>query len=107
MKYDLERKLKPHEEILGKYVYDYKWLTLNILCVSPKGDYFLRLVNAIESDKIGKLIAKCLEATIEEVRIKNVIQVIVNNIGICKRVGKLLGNNKYFHIISSSCITYI
>jgi hypothetical protein len=55
---------------------------LNILCVSHKGDYFLRLVNAIENDKIGKQIAKCLEATIEEVRIQNVIQVIVNNIGL-------------------------
>jgi hypothetical protein len=39
MNYDLERELKPHEEILGEYkVYDYKWLMLNILCVSPKGD---------------------------------------------------------------------
>jgi hypothetical protein len=78
---------------------------LNILCVSPKGDYFLRLVNAIESDKIGKHITKCFEATIEEVKIQNVIQVIVNNIGICKRARKLVGK-KYFHIISSSCITH-
>jgi hypothetical protein len=64
------------------------------------------LVNAIESDKIGKQIANWLEATIEEVRIQNVIQVIVNNIGICKRAGKLVGK-KCFHMISSSCITHV
>jgi hypothetical protein len=63
-------------------------------------------VNAIESDKIGKQIAKCLEVAIEEVRIQNVTQLIVNNIGICKRAGKLVGK-KYFHIISSSCITHV
>ena len=60
------------------------------MIVSPKGEMFVCAVDSIGSIKSRPYIVDVISFVIEEVGVKNVVQVIMDNAKNCKHTGKIL-----------------
>jgi hypothetical protein len=78
---------------------------LNILCICPKGDYFLQAIDTIGKTKVATYIADTIYEEIEKVGSENVVEVVTNNVEVCKSAGRII-EDKYPHITYSGYIAH-
>jgi hypothetical protein len=65
----------------------------------------LRVEDCSREVKDGKFIADILISAIEQVGPTNVVQVITNNVPVCKAAG-LIVESRYYHIFWTLCIVH-
>jgi hypothetical protein len=85
---------------------DAQWRPLiNFIVVTKDGHMFLRAINTKVDVKRKEYIAEKLMIIIEEVGLKNVVQVITDNASNCKGAGMLI-EQKYNHIFCTPCLVH-
>eukprot|EP01018_Ginkgo_biloba_P017160 Gb_40238 [translate_table: standard] len=78
---------------------------LNIIVSSTLGPYFLRAIDCSRKEKNTFFLRDVLSATIDEVGISDVVQVITDAAPVCKVAG-LLVQQKYKHIFWTPCCVH-
>jgi hypothetical protein len=85
---------------------DAQWRPLiNFIVVTKDGHMFLGAINTKVDVKRKEYIAEKLMIIIEEVGLKNMVQVITDNASNCKGAGMLI-EQKYNHIFCTPCLVH-
>ena len=75
------------------------------MATSDKGLMFLKTINGFKEYKDKHNIAKLIKRAIKDFKATNVVQIITNNVPICK-ITRLLIKGKYGHNIWTPCVVY-